>query len=113
RSTGLTLAIAVIGFLAIGAAPSYGWLAGVSILCGVVQGLANPATNRLIMSQAVLGRRGLLTGVKQAGVQAGNFLGGILLPIGAASAMGWRGAVGTAALVPFLGIALLAIVTKA
>lgn len=107
HATAATMVIAGIGFLGIGSVPGFAWLAVVSILCGVAQAMANPATNRLIMSQAEVGRRGLLTGVKQAGVQAGNFLGGIILPIGAASALGWRGTVASVAFVPAVGLTVL------
>lgn len=112
HSTAATLVIAGVGFLAMGVAPGYLWLAAASILSGTAQAVANPATNRLIMAQAETGRRGFLTGVKQAGVQAGNFLGGILLPIGALSALGWRGTVAAAALVPGFGLLLLGLLIR-
>lgn len=112
HSTAATLAIAAIGFLAMGVSPNYGWLAAASVLCGASQAVANPATNRLIIAQAELGRRGVLTGVKQAGVQAGNFLGGILLPIGALSFLGWRGTVAAAAAVPAAGLLLLGMMIR-
>jgi len=105
--TAATMVIAAVGFLSIGLVPGYAWLAAVSVLCGIAQAMANPATNRLIMSQAEAGRRGFLTGVKQAGVQAGNFVGGILLPIGAASLLGWRGTVASVAIVPAIGLLIL------
>ncbi len=107
HSTAATIVIAGAGFVAMGLAPGYLWLAFASVLCGVAQATANPATNRLIMSQAEVGRRGFLTGVKQAGVQAGNFLGGILLPVGAAAALGWRGTMLVAASIPAVALAVL------
>ncbi|HEX2153722.1 MAG TPA: MFS transporter [Acidimicrobiia bacterium] len=111
-STSLTLSTAAAGFLALGVAPSYLWLAAASVLAGAAQALGNPSTNRLIMTQAEAGRRGVLTGIKQAGVQAGNFLGGILLPVGAASVLGWRGTVAAAAFVPVSGLALLGLLIR-
>lgn len=112
HSTAATLAIAAVGFLAMSASPGYLWLAAAAIFSGVAQAMANPATNRLIMTQAEQGRRGLLTGIKQAGVQAGNFLGGILLPVGALSALGWRGTVAVSAAAPALGLAVLALLVR-
>lgn len=111
-STAATLVVAGIGFLAMGVAPGYLLLAAASMLGGVAQAMCNPATNRLIMAQAEAGRRGLLTGVKQAGVQAGTFLGGILLPIGAVSALGWRGTIALAAVVPAAALVLLVLLVR-
>ena len=112
HATAATLALAGIGFVSMGMSVGYLMLAAMSILCGVAQAMANPATNRLIMSQVEAGRRGFLTGVKQAGVQAGNFLGGILLPLGAASVLGWRGTISVAALVPLVGLVVLFAITR-
>lgn len=112
HSTAVTLVIAGVGFVAMSIAPSYLWLAGAAVFGGVSQAMANPATNRLIMTQAEQGRRGLLTGVKQAGVQAGNFLGGVLLPIGTLSALGWRGTVAAAAAVPTLALGVLGLLVR-
>ncbi|MFP3914259.1 MAG: MFS transporter, partial [Actinomycetota bacterium] len=61
HSTAATLTVAGVGFLAMGAAPGYLWLAAASVLCGVAQAVANPATNRLIMALADTGRRGFLS----------------------------------------------------
>ncbi len=108
-SNAFTLVLAGLSFLVMGLAPGYWTLAGGASIAGVAQAMCNPATNRLIMSHAGVGRRGFLTGLKQAGVQAGNFLGGILLPIGAASAMGWRGTVSLVAVAPVIGLVALAV----
>ncbi len=112
HSTAATLAIAGVGFLAMSGSPGYVWLAGAAVFGGIAQAMANPATNRLIMTQAEQGRRGLLTGVKQAGVQAGNFLGGLVLPLGALSSLGWRGTVALAASVPAIGLGILAMLVR-
>ena len=61
--------------------PSYGVLVGAAILTGVPNGWGNPATNALIVDNVSAGTRGLVTGVKQSGVQIGTFLGGLLLPV--------------------------------
>lgn len=111
-STAATLVLAGIAFLAMALSPGYWWLAGAAIFAGLGQALSNPSTNLLLMTQAEVGRRGVLTGVKQGGVQAGNFLAGVLLPVGTASALGWRGSV---ALIPFAclgGLMILAWLVK-
>lgn len=112
HSTAVTLVIAATGFLAMGSAPGYLWLAAASILSGAAQATSNPATNRLIMAQAGQGKRGLLTGVKQAGVQAGNVLGGLLLPVGALSFLEWRGTLLVTAVVPLTGLVLLGLLIR-
>lgn len=112
HTTAATALIAGSGFVAMGLSPGYIWLAAASVLCGVAQASSNPATNRLIMSQAEAGRRGFLTGIKQGGVQAGNFFGGILLPIGAAATFGWRGTLLLAALVPLLSLIVLGLLIR-
>jgi predicted MFS family arabinose efflux permease len=112
HTTAATAVIAGSGFVAMGLSPGYVWLAAASVLCGVAQASSNPATNRLIMSQAEAGRRGVLTGIKQGGVQAGNFLGGILLPIGAAASFGWRGTMLLAAVVPVVALIVLGLLIR-
>ena len=111
RATALTLAVAAVGFAAMGMVPSYWMLAAAATVAGLAQAMGNPATNRLIMSQVEVGRRGLLTGLKQAGVQAGSFAGGILLPLGAASVLTWRGTVSLTAVLPLIGLGALAVAT--
>jgi predicted MFS family arabinose efflux permease len=107
-----TIALAGTGFLAIALAPTFWVLAVAGMFGGCAQGLCNPATNRLIMTQVEVGNRGLLTGVKQAGVQAGNTVGGIVLPLGAATALGWRGTVATAVVVPVVALTTLAALVR-
>jgi predicted MFS family arabinose efflux permease len=87
---------------AIGLAPTYGILLAVAILSGIFQAVANPSTNKLIAEHVPIGRRGIITGVKQSGVQFGTFVGGLTLP-GLALAFDWRIAVAV-----FAGVALAA-----
>lgn len=61
------------------------------LLGAVAEALANPSTNKLIAEDLPAGERGIVTGVKQSGVQAGIFLGGVTVP-SLAVALGWRGA---------------------
>src|SRR5207302_7523744 len=51
------------------------------------------------------GRHGIVTGVKQSGVQIGAFLAGLVLP-GVAGAVGWRPALGGCALLGAAGLVL-------
>lgn len=106
-STGLTLTIAGVGFLAMSIAPGYWWLAAAAIFAGIANAASNPSTNLLIIAHADVGRRGFLTGVKQGGVQAGNFLVGLLIPLGAASMLGWRGSIAVMTVVCAFGLLLL------
>ncbi|MEZ5264326.1 MAG: MFS transporter [Acidimicrobiia bacterium] len=49
-------------------------------LSGIPNGTGNQATNRLIATTLPVTQRGLVTGVKQSGVQLGRFLAGMILP---------------------------------
>ena len=88
-STVAVLLISGAGLLWTSISTSYWMLLGASFVAGAPQGGGNPATNRLIGQHVPLGRRGLITGWKQSGVQLGAFLAGLTLP-GAANAFGWR-----------------------
>ncbi len=72
--------------------PSYGFLVGAAFLAGLPNGWGNPATNALIVDNLPPGQRGVITGIKQSGVQFGTFLGGLLLPI-FAGLWSWRVAI--------------------
>lgn len=77
-------AIAVIA-----GAQSFAWLVGAAVLCGVAQAASNPATNVLLTTEAPPSLRGTLMGIKQSGVQMGQFLAGATLPA-LAVVVGWR-----------------------
>jgi predicted MFS family arabinose efflux permease len=71
---------------------------------GLALATGNPVTNKLVADHLPPGRRGLVMGGKQAGVQVGAFLAGALLaPV--AAAIGWRAAFGWSAAVPLVGLA--------
>jgi len=91
-STVGALVLAAAALAAIAAAPTYLLLVAAALLTAVPQAMANPATNKVIAEQIAHGSRGIVTGVKQSGVQVGVFLGGLTLPALAAMA-GWRVAV--------------------
>lgn len=77
---------------ALASSPNYGVLVGAALVSGLPNGWGNPATNALIVDNVPVGSRGLVTGVKQSGVQVGTFLGGLLLPVFTAL-WNWRVAV--------------------
>jgi predicted MFS family arabinose efflux permease len=101
------LGLSLIATCAVAAAPTYGFLLGAAAIAGLALSGSNPATNRLVVEHLPAGRRGLITGVKQAGETAAIVAVGAALPsIGLA--MGWRWAIGLMAVVP--GFALIAAV---
>lgn len=78
-----------LGFLLFGIAPGVFGLMGAAMIVGISQALANPATNKMIAHEFEAGHRGVITGVKQSGVQVGTFLAGLTFPA-IAAASGWR-----------------------
>jgi MFS family permease len=77
-------------FVVVGVAHSYWILLGGAMLGAIAAGIANPATNLALT--VVPGRRGVLVGVKQSGVQVGAVVAGAALPALAID-RGWRVAV--------------------
>lgn len=79
----------VVGALVIGSftliawslSPTYVIIFGAALITGLSNAWGNPATNALIVDTVPAGSRGVVTGVKQSGVQIGTFLGGLLLPV--------------------------------
>ena len=97
------LGVGAIAIAAISLAPSYWWLVVAGLVAGIPNAWTNPATNTLIVDNIESGSRGIVTGVKQSGVQLGTFLGGLLLPV-LAVAWGWRWAVVAFLFVPAAGL---------
>ena len=91
--------IEVLAGAAVAAAPSYGALLAVALLGGCGVSLGNPVTNLLVARYAARGRQGLVTGVKQSGVQLAIFACGMALPSIAAAA-GWRAAAAAGLVLP-------------
>jgi len=81
-----------------------GLVAGAAVF-GISVAFGNPATNQLAARVVHAGRYGIVTGVKQSGVQVGAFLAGLVLP-GLAGAAGWRTALGGCALLGGAGLVL-------
>jgi len=76
----IVTATAAVAYVVLGVAPSLGVLIVGSVIGGVAQAGSNPATNKLIALDVPAGSRGTVTGIKQSGVQAFVFVGGLLVP---------------------------------
>jgi len=73
-------------FVLMGVASSLLVLLVASTIGAVAQSNANPATNKLIAEDLPAGSQGIVTGIKQSGVQAFVFVGGAIVP---AMALTW------------------------
>lgn len=80
-----------LAYAAFGLATAYWMLFSGSLFGAWSQSGGNPSTNKLIAEDLPPGERGVVTGIKQSGVQAAVFLGGVTLP-SLAIGLGWRGA---------------------
>lgn len=85
----LVLAGSVLGLGFLAVAPTFEFLLAAMVVAGVANSAVNPATNRVIASWVAPGQRGLVAGIKMAGVQVAVFAAGILIPP-AAETIGWR-----------------------
>ena len=99
RSTIGVLFAGIASLTLVALSPNYLILFGVALLTGIPQGWGNPATNTLIVDNVAPGARGVVTGIKQSGVQMGTFIGGLLLPT-VATIWDWRVAIASFLVVP-------------
>src|SRR5882724_8272764 len=106
RSLVVAFATGALGVAVAAAAGRHyaGLVAGAAVF-GISVAFGNPATNQLAARMVRAGRHGIVTGVKQSGVQAGAFLAGLVLP-GVAEAAGWRPALGSCAVLGAVGLVL-------
>lgn len=81
RSVVGSLSIGTITLLGWGLSPTYTILVIAALVTGLSNAWGNPSTNALIVDNVPAGERGIVTGVKQSGVQIATFLGGLLLPV--------------------------------
>lgn len=98
----LVIGAATLALVAV--APTYVVLLSAALATGLANGWGNPSTNSLIVDNVPVGTRGVVTGIKQSGVQVGTFLGGLLLPLFAAL-WDWRAAVAVFVTIPLAGAA--------
>ena len=103
RALALMFALAAIAFAGVALAPSYWWMLLPVAIAALAQAGGNPVTNKLIAAHTPAGRRGVVTGIKQSGVQAGVFVSGLVMPV-LAEAWGWRTAIGVVVAVPAVGL---------
>jgi predicted MFS family arabinose efflux permease len=103
RSAVVNLGLGTLALTAVAISPTFLLLLLAALLTGVAQGMANPATNKLISLHVPAGRRGLITGIKQSGVQVGTVVGGLALPF-LALLWGWRWAVAVFAAIAAIGL---------
>ena len=96
----LSFSAAILG---IALAPTYPWLLVASALAGIALALGNPGTNKLVAVHIPPGKRGVVMGLKQSGVQISALLAGVILPR-AAHLWGWRVAIALAIVPACLGI---------
>jgi len=71
---------AAVSFLILGVAGSLLTLVVGSTVGAVAQAGSNPSTNKLIAEDIPAGSQGVVTGIKQSGVQAFIFAGGLIVP---------------------------------
>lgn len=98
-----SLAVSGLSLGMMAAAPGYGVLLAGALVSGIAQSMSNPATNKLISLHVEAGIRGIITGIKQSGVQVFTFLGGLTLPWIAGLGT-WRTAVGIYAGLAVIGL---------
>ncbi|MGH9040425.1 MAG: MFS transporter [Acidimicrobiia bacterium] len=104
RSLLALFAVGSAGTLAAATSSDYAGLMAGAALAGVGVALGNISTNQLIARHVHPPRQGILTGVKQSGVQVGAFLAGAALPA-LAEAWEWRTALGASLLIAAGGVA--------
>ncbi len=81
--------LGALGLTLIGGATGFGIAMVGAAVSGVASASSNPAANKLITHLIVPDRRGVITGLKQSGVQLGNSMSGALLPA-VAGLWNWR-----------------------
>lgn len=96
---GLVLAalLSTASLSGVGLAPSYPALLAALVVGGVGNSVAQPAANLSLSELVRQGRWGFAFGIKQSSIPAATLLGGLAVP-GIALVVGWRWALGVAAL---------------
>ncbi len=105
------LMISGITAAAIAAAQSYTLLLLAMGFAGLAQGLGNPATNKAISTGVEANQRGLLTGIKQSGVQLAVFTSGFAMPVISRN-LDWRAGMWMTAALALAAMAGLFLITE-
>lgn len=101
-----------ISLVLIASATSFAVLIAAMVMSGVAQSASNPLTNKLISLHVKRGRQGTVVGIKQSGVQVGQFFAGAALP-SLAQYVGWRWSVSACLLLVGFGMVLALIAQPA
>lgn len=109
RSLAFVFGMSAVSFAILGTAPIVAFMFVGSAVAALAQAAGNPSTNKLIGEYLPRGERGVVTGIKQSGVQAGITIAGLTLPT-VAIAMGWRAAMLVVAVVPLVAGLLTVVV---
>ena len=105
-------AVTLLALTLASSAASYLWILVALALSGVAQSIANPLTNRLVVSEVPAALHGVVLGIKQSGVQVGQLFAGLVLP-SVAIAFGWRAAVAVCCVPVVVGLLLTPIIVPA
>ncbi len=98
RAMRINAGVAAAVLLAIALVGRSVWvLAGLLVVGGIAYGFANPAANKALAERVDPGRRGLIFGLKHAGIPTSTLLAGLALPI-LVLTIGWPAAFAVAAL---------------
>ena len=111
RSMALVLIIAGVTAVFMAVVPGF-WLLLIGMgFAGFAQGLANPSTNKAIALGIMADRRGVMTGLKQSGVQLSVFATGFSMPA-ISAAFGWRAGLWITAGISFAALLGLGAITE-
>ena len=106
-----TLALSGGSAVIIALAQSYAMLLVGMAFAGLPQGFGNPAANKAIASGIDPSLRGIITGVKQSGVQLAVFVSGFAMPW-ISNEYGWRSGIWIVAAVSFASLLGVSFVTE-
>jgi predicted MFS family arabinose efflux permease len=98
-----SMAIVTVAILGMATAPAFPVMVIGAAIVGCSLAAGNPTTNKLVAVHIPPGQRGVIMGVKQAGVQVAGFVVGASLPT-LAGATDWRVALALMGIVPIVGI---------
>ena len=105
RAALISILVGTAAILLTAGAFSYLFLFVPAAVSALSNAAVNPSTNKLIAEHSPSGHQGVITGLKQSGVQLGAVISGLVLPP-AMMAWGWRWAVTACTLFPLLTLAV-------
>lgn len=105
RAALISILVGASAILLTAGAFSYLFLFVPAAVSALSNAVVNPSTNKLISEHSSFGHQGVITGLKQSGVQFGAVISGLVLPP-AMMAWGWRWAVTACTLFPLLTLAV-------